>query len=353
MSSHLTCSRGIFDPAKLEIELTEINKDAEKEGLWDSPQEAQILLKQKSTLETKLKSFNNLSDDFAATKELLELSLAENDQEATLELTSSLQDLLQLSESLKIESLFANAEDNASCFLEIHPGAGGTESHDWAEMLARMYMRYAEKAGFKTEILDEQKGEEVGLKAFTVKFSGHNAYGWLKVESGVHRLVRISPFNSQGKRMTSFASVWVYPEADENFDVEILDKEIRLDTYRASGAGGQHINKTDSAIRITHLPTNIVVQCQNSRSQHKNRDEAFKMLRSRLYEQELRRKQDEIEKQNTKKGDNGWGNQIRSYVLQPYQMVKDLRTNYETSNINSTLDGDIKGFLSAALAMKL
>lgn len=220
-------------------------------------------------------------------------------------------------------------------------------------MLARMYMRFGERVGFAVEILDEQRGEEAGLKAFTAKLSGLNAYGWLKVESGVHRLVRISPFNSQGKRMTSFASVWVYPEADDTIEIEVSDKDLRIDTYRASGAGGQHINKTDSAIRITHLPTNIVVQCQNSRSQHKNREEAFKMLRSRLYELELRKKQEEQDKLAAQKTDNSWGNQIRSYVLQPYQMVKDLRTNHETSNISGVLDGDLQNFLSAALAKKL
>lgn len=349
----MICSRGVFEPAKLSKKLAEITKESEAEDLWQDPKKAGIILKEKNLIENKLNNFLHLDNELNDSKELIEIIELENDESSLNELHDNLDKLAQKVENCKIEALFSNEEDHANCFLEIHPGAGGTESHDWALMLARMYLRYAEKFSFKAEIMDEQKGDEAGLKSFTVKISGLNAYGWLKVESGVHRLVRISPFNAQGKRMTSFASVWVYPEVDDNFSVDIQDKDIRIDTYRASGAGGQHINKTDSAIRITHIPTNIVVQCQNSRSQHKNKEEAFKMLKSRLYELELRRKQEEQDKQNAKKTDNSWGNQIRSYVMQPYQMIKDLRTNHETANISAVLDGELQNFLSAALAMNL
>ena len=237
--------------------------------------------------------------------------------------------------------------------MEIHAGAGGTESQDWAQMLLRMYLRWAETHDFKTEIIDENSGEEAGLKSVTIKISGYNSYGWSKTESGVHRLVRISPFDSSSRRHTSFASVWVYPEVDEHIEIEIDEKDLRIDTFRASGAGGQHINKTDSAIRITHLPTNIVVQCQNSRSQHRNRAEAYKMLRSRLYEAELQKQEEAKNASNESKTEIGWGHQIRSYVLHPYQMIKDLRTGFETGNTNAVLNGDLDGFINASLAAKI
>lgn len=255
-------------------------------------------------------------------------------------------------EKLEIECLFSGEADSNNCFLEINAGAGGTESHDWASMLMRMYLRFGERMGFKTEIINIIAGEEAGIKSCCIKFKGEMAYGWLKTESGVHRLVRISPFNAAGKRMTSFASCWVYPEVDENIDIVIEDKDLRIDTYRASGAGGQHVNTTDSAVRITHIPTNIVVQCQNDRSQHRNKAEAMQMLKARLFEMELQKKNEEANKENAKKTDNSWGHQIRSYVLQPYQMVKDLRTNYETSNSNAVLDGDIEKFISSSLAQR-
>jgi peptide chain release factor 2 len=243
--------------------------------------------------------------------------------------------------------------DGNDCYLEVHAGAGGTEAQDWAEMLLRMYVRWAEAHDYKVEWLEESAGEGAGLKSATVKVSGVDAYGWLKTESGVHRLVRISPFDSAARRHTSFASAWVYPVIDEKIDIEILDKDLRIDTYRASGAGGQHVNKTDSAIRITHLPTNIVVQCQSERSQHQNRAHAFAMLRARLYEQELQKREAATEAMNASKTDIGWGHQIRSYVLQPYQMVKDLRTGVEIGNTGAVLDGDIDRFLAAALAQRI
>lgn len=247
--------------------------------------------------------------------------------------------------------MFSGEADNNNCFLEINAGAGGTESHDWASMMMRMYLRFVERMGFKTEIINIIAGEEAGIKSCCIKIKGDMAYGWMKSESGVHRLVRISPFNAAGKRMTSFASCWVYPEIDENISIVLEDKDIRIDTYRASGAGGQHVNTTDSAVRITHLPTNIVVQCQNDRSQHRNKAEAMQMLKSRLYDFELKKKNEAINKQNAEKTEIGWGYQIRSYVLQPYQMVKDLRTNYDTSDTGSVLDGKLEKFISSSLSL--
>ena len=253
----------------------------------------------------------------------------------------------------ELETLLSGEADANDCYLEVHAGAGGTEAQDWAEMLLRMYARWAEAHGYKVEWLEESPGEEAGIKSATLKISGHNAYGWMKTESGVHRLVRISPYDSSARRHTSFSSAWVYPVIDDTIEVVIEDKDLRIDTYRASGAGGQHVNKTDSAIRITHLPTNIVVQCQNDRSQHKNRAQAFAMLKARLYEFELRKREEEAQALADSKTDIGWGHQIRSYVLQPYQMVKDLRTNVETSNTQAVLDGDLDEFMAAALAQRV
>ena len=253
----------------------------------------------------------------------------------------------------ELESLLSGEADTNDCYLEVHAGPGGTEAQDWAEMLLRMYVRWAEAHDYKAEWLEESGGEEAGLKSATVRIHGSDAYGWLKTESGVHRLVRISPFDSNARRHTSFASVWVYPVVDDKIEVEIKDKDLRIDTYRSSGAGGQHVNKTDSAVRITHMPSGIVVQCQSERSQHQNRAHAFAMLRARLYEAELQRREAATDAMNATKTDIGWGHQIRSYVLQPYQMVKDLRTGIETSNTGAVLDGDIDRFLAAALAARI
>ena len=294
----------------------------------------------------KYQSYTNLAQEFNDHKEFLKLADAENDQNALNEINDELKSLAKQINLLKVNALFSGKADQNYCFVEIHPGAGGTESHDWAEILLRMYIRWAEQQRFPCEILDELKGDEAGIKSVTLLIKGINAYGWLKHEAGVHRLVRISPFNSGGKRMTSFASVWCYPKIDDTINIEILDKDLRIDTYRASGAGGQHVNKTDSAIRITHLPTNIAVQCQNSRSQHKNREEAFKMLKSRLYELEMRKKQDAEDNLNASKTEIGWGNQIRSYVMQPYQMVKDIRTGFESSDITNILNGNLTEMLT-------
>ena len=278
---------------------------------------------------------------------------AEDDTDIIAEAEAALEAAHKTAAKAELQTLLSGEVDANDAYLEVHAGAGGTEAQDWAEMLLRMYTRWAESKGYKVEWLEESAGEEAGLKSSTVKISGQNAYGWLKTESGVHRLVRISPYDSSARRHTSFSSIWVYPVIDDKIDIEILDKDLRVDTYRASGAGGQHINKTDSAIRITHLPTNIVVQCQNDRSQHKNRAAAMSMLKARLYEAEIQRREDESQAEHDAKTDIGWGHQIRSYVLQPYQMIKDLRTNVETSNTQGVLDGDLDDFMAAALAARV
>ena len=283
---------------------------------------------------------------------LIELGEAEDDEASVAEAEADLTRLRTVVAKRQLASLLSGEADANDCYLEIHAGAGGTEAQDWAEMLTRMYARWAEAHGYEIEWLEESAGEEAGIKSATLRIKGDNAYGWLRTESGVHRLVRISPFDSQSRRHTSFASAWIYPVVDETIEIEVLDKDLRIDTYRASGAGGQHVNKTDSAVRMTHLPTGIVVQCQNDRSQHKNRAQAMKMLRARLYEHELRKREEEAQAVAEAKADIGWGHQIRSYVLQPYQMVKDLRTGVETGNVQAVLDGDIDAFLEASLAHK-
>lgn len=282
--------------------------------------------------------------------ELVALGEEEGDNTIIAEAEKELTGIADKLRRLELESLLSGEADGNDCFLEIHPGAGGTESQDWASILLRMYMRWAEKTGFRVELVDELAGEEAGIKSATLKFSGHNAYGWAKTEAGVHRLVRISPFDSNARRHTSFASVWVYPVVDDTIDIKIDEKDLQIDTMRSGGAGGQHVNKTESAVRITHAPSGIVVKSQTTRSQHKNREEAMSMLRARLYEQELRAREEKANALNATKTDNAWGHQIRSYVLHPYQMVKDLRTDVETSDTQGVLDGDLEKFMSAALA---
>ena len=284
---------------------------------------------------------------------LIELGEAEGDDAIVAEADKDLEAIRAKAESMQIESLLSGEADSNDCYLEVHAGAGGTEAQDWAEMLMRMYTRWSEQRGYKVEWLEESAGEEAGLKSATIKITGHNAYGWLKTESGVHRLVRISPYDSQARRHTSFSSTWVYPVIDDSIDIVIEDKDLKVDTYRASGAGGQHVNRTDSAIRITHMPSGIVVQCQADRSQHRNRATAMGMLKARLYEAELQRREEEATATEATKADIGWGHQIRSYVLQPYQMVKDLRTGVESGNPSAVLDGDIDAFLEASLAAKV
>ena len=282
--------------------------------------------------------------------ELAELAEAEDDTATIAAVTTDLSRLRDRVQRLQLESMLSGEADHNDCFLEVNAGAGGTESQDWAEMLLRMYLRWAEQHGYKVEWVEESEGEEAGIKSATIKLIGANAYGWLKTESGIHRLVRISPFDSAARRHTSFASVWVYPVIDETIEVEVLDKDLKIDTYRASGAGGQHVNRTDSAVRITHLPTGIVVASQQDRSQHRNRAIAMDMLRARLYEMELKKRQAESEAIEANKTDIGWGHQIRSYVLHPYKMVKDLRTGVESGNPQAVLDGDLDRFLEASLA---
>jgi peptide chain release factor 2 len=284
---------------------------------------------------------------------LIELAEAEGDQAVLADAENALRKLKETAAKRGLEALLSGEADANDAYIEIHAGAGGTESQDWASMLLRLYMRWAEAHDYKVEFEEESAGEEAGIKSATLKISGPNAYGWLKTESGVHRLVRISPFDSNARRHTSFASVWVYPVVDDEIDIQINESDVRIDVYRASGAGGQHVNKTESAVRLTHIPTNIVVACQTERSQHKNRDRAWKMLKARLYEQELQKREAAAQATHEAKSDIGWGHQIRSYVLQPYQMVKDLRTGVETSDTGGVLDGDIDRFLEASLAARL
>ncbi len=307
-------------------------------------------MREKDHLASALQEVKAFDQKVCDAEELLELAEQEKDQETIQEVEQELATLLSKGGRLRLESLLSGEADGNDCFIEIHAGAGGTEAQDWAEMLQRMYLRWIEAHGYKAECLESSGGEEAGIKSVTYQVKGLRAYGWMKTESGVHRLVRISPFDSSSRRHTSFASVWVYPVIDDNIDIEVQDKDLRVDTYRASGAGGQHINKTDSAVRLTHLPTGIVVQCQNDRSQHRNRAQAMDMLKARIYEQELQKREEEAQEQRAAKTDIGWGHQIRSYVLHPYQMVKDLRTSVEKGNAQGVLDGDLDDFLEAALA---
>lgn len=310
-------------------------------------------MRERTRLESALNDFRTLEQALDDNVELIEMGEAEGDDEVVAEAEAALRAARDEAAERELETLLSGEADSNDTYLEIHAGAGGTESNDWAQMLLRMYMRWAEARGFKVDLIAETPGEEAGIKSATLEIKGHNAYGWLKTESGVHRLVRISPFDSQARRHTSFASVWVYPIVDDSIEIEIPDSDVRIDTYRASGAGGQHVNTTDSAVRITHVPTGIVVQCQNERSQHKNRATAWAMLRARLYEAELQRREEAAQEQAASKTEIGWGHQIRSYVLQPYQLVKDLRTNVEIGNPQAVLDGGIDPFLAAALAHKV
>jgi len=307
-------------------------------------------MREKNHLEDLIGGYERLDQDFKDNMELAEMAEAEKDDSMLGEAEMALKKVASQLHKLEIESLLSGEADANDCFLEINSGAGGTESQDWASMLLRMYSRWAQKRGFKIELIDENPGEEAGIKSATLKISGHNAYGWAKTESGVHRLVRISPFDSNARRHTSFSGVWVYPVIDENINIQVDEKDIKVDTMRSGGAGGQHVNKTESAVRFTHMPTGIIVKCQSSRSQHANRAEAMQMLKARLYERELRIREEKADALNAQKTDNAWGHQIRSYVLQPYQMVKDLRTDVETSDTSGVLDGELDDFMSAALA---
>ena len=334
-------------------ELKILIKTSETDGFWDDPKNAQNVMKEIKLKENMINLVNKINQDYHDLKDLIELAESENDSDLIKELNNSLDNLIIKSSKYKIETMFSNQNDFSNCFLEIHAGAGGTEAQDWALMLQRMYFRWAEKKGFKVKIIEESPGDEAGIKSSTLMFIGDYANGWTRTETGVHRLVRISPFDSSSRRHTSFASVWVYPETSEEIDIIIDDKDLKIDTYRASGAGGQHVNKTDSAIRITHLPTKIIVQCQSDRSQHRNKAQALSMLKAKLYELELKKREEENELLSSSKNEIGWGSQIRSYVLHPYNLVKDLRTNVETGNTVAVLDGELDQFINEALAKNL
>ena len=322
-------------------------------NLWDDAEKAQKLMSEKNKLDAAIEAVRSFEVRLKDACDLIELAEAENDTDVLAEAEKALTDLQKQVAQRELESLLCGEADSNDTFLEIHPGAGGTEAQDWAQMLLRMYTFWANKHGYQVDEMELTDGEEAGIKSAIIKIKGVNAYGWLKTESGVHRLVRISPFDANARRHTSFASVWVYPVVDDSIHIDIDPSECRIDTYRASGAGGQHVNRTDSAVRITHLPTGIVVQCQNQRSQFANRDEAWSMLRARLYELELQKRREKSQALEAVKSEIGWGHQIRSYVLQPYQLVKDLRTNAETSDTAGVLDGDIDLFLNASLAAGL
>jgi peptide chain release factor 2 len=343
-------SGGIFEGARFEDELAELDKEMQKPGFWDDPQANAPVVRRRKSLERRLDTLRQLRSDqgdLAAWQELL--AEGESDPEVQSFLDRLDRDLRRLDLELKL----AGPDDDKNALVAIHPGAGGTESQDWAEMLLRMYLRWAEQDGYEVELLDRLDGEEAGIKSVTFAVRGELAYGHLKGENGVHRLVRISPFDSQSRRHTSFASVDVYPEVDDDVEIEIEDKDLRIDTFRASGAGGQHVNKTESAVRITHAPSGIVVSCQNERSQMKNRATAMKILRARLYDREMQKRAEEQAKREGEKADNAWGSQIRSYVLQPYRMVKDHRTGFEMGDADRVLDGGIDPFIEAWLTHQM
>lgn len=335
------------------MRLEELNALAEDPDLWNDPQNAQKLMRERTKLDDAIKAVQEIEIDLADTLEILELAELEGESEMESEAEESIKALALKAKDAELKALLSGEADGNDTYVEIHSGAGGTESQDWASMLHRMYMRWAEKRGFKVETVQYMPGEEAGIKSATLQVKGEDAYGWLKTESGVHRLVRISPYDSNARRHTSFASVWVYPVIDDSIEIDINEGDLKVDTYRASGAGGQHVNTTDSAVRITHQPSGIVVQCQAERSQHKNRAAAMSMLKARLYEAELRRREEEANAVNATKTEIGWGHQIRSYVMQPYQMVKDLRTGEESGQPDKVLDGDLDPFMAAALAARV
>lgn len=342
------CFGGTFDYDASNERLEEVNAELEDSAVWNDPKNAQALGKEKSSLELVVETINNLDAGCEDVEGLVELAQEAEDQETLDEAISESDDLEAQLAKLEFRRMFSGAHDAADCYLDLQSGSGGTEAQDWADMLLRMYLRFGEAKGFKTELMEASAGDVAGIKSATIKISGEYAYGWLRTETGVHRLVRKSPFDSNSKRHTSFASAFVYPEIDDSIDIDINPADLRVDTYRASGAGGQHVNKTDSAVRITHLPTNAVVQCQADRSQHKNRDQAMKLLKAKLYELELKKQQQEKQSLEDNKSDIGWGSQIRSYVLDDAR-IKDLRTGVENRNTQTVLDGNLDKFIEASL----
>jgi peptide chain release factor 2 len=343
---------GIFDYDRKALRLTEVNAALENPNVWNEPKRAQELGREKKELQSVVESIGHLQRNLADNTELYEMSKAEGDVAGLAHLRDDAQPLREQVELMEFRRMFGNPADPLNCFIDIQAGAGGTEAMDWAQMLLRQYLKYCERKGFKAEVLEETPGDVAGIRSATLKVEGEYAFGHLRTETGVHRLVRKSPFDSGGGRHTSFASLFVYPEIDESIEIEINPADVRIDTFRASGAGGQHINKTDSAVRMTHIPTGIVVQCQNDRSQHRNRDEAWAMLKSRLYEHEMRKQREAQQKLEDSKTDVGWGHQIRSYVLDQSR-IKDLRTGVEVSNTQKVLDGDLDAFIQASLKQGL
>jgi len=349
----LTLLRRHLDWDTAEARLDDLTARTEHPEFWNDPDKAREIMRQRDELDVQVKYVRQFEAAIRDNVELIELGEAEGDAAIVKDAEASLNETLQAARKAQIETLLSGEADANDCYVEIHSGAGGTESQDWASMLLRMYTRWAERRKFKVEVMEFHDGEEAGIKSATIRVQGHNAYGWLKTESGVHRLVRISPYDSAARRHTSFSSAWVYPVVDDTINIEINESDLKVDTYRSSGAGGQHVNTTDSAIRITHVPSGIVVACQQERSQHKNRATAMAMLKARLYEVELQKREELANAEAAAKTDVGWGHQIRSYVLQPYQMVKDLRTNAETSNTAAVLDGDLDMFMEASLASRI
>jgi len=352
-SSRSDCSGGVFDWEPALRRLDELDARAEDPTLWDRPADAQALMRDRNRLAAQVEAVRSLERDLKDAVDFAELADAESDEASLEDARAQLAGLKRTAARAELEALLSGEADGNDAYLEINSGAGGTESCDWAGMLLRMYTRWAGAHGMSVDLIEETDGDQAGIKSATLEIKGPNAYGWLKTEAGVHRLVRISPFDSSARRHTSFASVWVYPVVDDTIEIEINPADVRTDTYRASGSGGQHINKTDSAVRLTHIPTGVAVACQAGRSQHQNREEAWKMLRARLYEIELQKREAEAQALQDQKTDIGWGHQIRSYVLQPYQMVKDLRTELETSDSQGVLDGDLDAFMGASLAQRV
>ena len=342
-------SRSFFEKQNIQSKLKSLNSKIEKPDFWSNRNQAEKILKEKKNYDFFVKSYEDLVKEKKDIYEIFLLGVEENDKEIIKETSAKFDKLKNEAKKIEIKCFLSNENDKMDSYIEFHAGAGGTESQDWAEMLRRMYSKWFDKKNFKYEMNSEHKGEEAGIKSSTLKISGENLYGLMKKESGVHRLVRISPFDSGARRHTSFASVWVYPCVDDDIDIVIDEKDLRIDTYRSSGAGGQHVNTTDSAVRITHLPTKIVVQCQNERSQHKNKETCFKMLKARLYENEIQKREDKSKKELDSKTDIGWGYQIRSYVLQPYRLVTDLRYNIQDTNPDSVLNGNIDKFIEGSI----
>ncbi|NUY39576.1 peptide chain release factor 2 [Wolbachia endosymbiont of Litomosoides brasiliensis] len=354
LDKSISVIRRCLDIEKLKSRLEELESQVADDNLWQDNQRAQKVLKERSKIKNDVESFSKLESDYNNAISLMKFATDENDKDFFSEVENELVKLEKLIKRKETESLFIGEADNNDCFLEIHSGAGGTESNDWAEMLMRMYTRWAEiYHNFKVKVVEKLEGDSIGIKSATIKIVGDKAYGWAKSESGIHRLVRISPFDVNSKRHTSFASIGVTPAMENLIDIAADEGDLKIDTYRASGAGGQHVNKTESAVRITHIPTGVIVQCQNSRSQHQNKNEALKLLKGRLYQIELKKKEQKMSEEYGKKCDIGWGNQIRSYVMHPYQMVRDLRTGYEVGNINSVLDGNIDCFIVSVLTNKI